>query len=196
MGSKQPSAEFFWDARQRISPPLCPFPSPHPFNLCTFVYSSSQMDGDSTQKPNSPIMCANGCGFFGYVPFLPSFLFVMISSFIALCSYTYLIGASPHSNPLTSNLCSKCHRDLQTRQKSAEPVRLTTPERMYTLPIPLICAISCCLLLISRSFILLRTYSSCSIYPICPCPRTYPLNTIPHTNLHTRYHIHRTNRAR
>jgi len=23
------------------------------------------MDGDSTQKPNNPIMCANGCGFFG-----------------------------------------------------------------------------------------------------------------------------------
>jgi len=23
------------------------------------------MDGDSTQKPNSPILCSNGCGFFG-----------------------------------------------------------------------------------------------------------------------------------
>lgn len=23
------------------------------------------MDGDSTQKPNNPVLCANGCGFFG-----------------------------------------------------------------------------------------------------------------------------------
>jgi hypothetical protein len=43
-----------------------------------------KMDGDSTQAPNNPVMCANGCGFFG--------------------------------NPLTSNLCSKCHRDIQSRQ--------------------------------------------------------------------------------
>lgn len=42
------------------------------------------MDGDSTQKPTAPVMCANGCGFFG--------------------------------NPVTSNFCSKCFRDIQSRQ--------------------------------------------------------------------------------
>jgi len=45
------------------------------------------MDGDSTQKPNTPVMCANGCGFFG--------------------------------NPLTSNFCSKCYRDIQSRQQQS-----------------------------------------------------------------------------
>jgi hypothetical protein len=47
------------------------------------------MEGDSTQKPNSPVLCSNGCGFFG--------------------------------NPLTSNMCSKCHRDSQARQPQQQP---------------------------------------------------------------------------
>jgi hypothetical protein len=72
-----------------------------------------QMDGDSTQKPNSPIMCANGCGFFG--------------------------------NPLTSNFCSKCHRDLQSRQPKElipdvrthmEPVKSSLPPEPTTTPTP------------------------------------------------------------
>jgi len=47
------------------------------------------MEGDSTQKPNSPVLCSAGCGFFG--------------------------------NPLTSNMCSKCHRDAQARQQQQQP---------------------------------------------------------------------------
>jgi hemolysin activation/secretion protein len=47
------------------------------------------MDGDSTQKPNTPVLCSAGCGFFG--------------------------------NPLTSNMCSKCHRDAQARQQQQQP---------------------------------------------------------------------------
>jgi hypothetical protein len=89
---------------------LFPFPSQTPpcllyIHLYIPPHYSTQMDGDSTQKPNSPIMCANGCGFFG--------------------------------NPLTSNLCSKCYRDSQARQKDlAEPAVKPTPEPVATAPAP------------------------------------------------------------
>lgn len=46
------------------------------------------------QKPNTPVLCSNGCGFFG--------------------------------NPLTSNMCSKCHRDVQARQQQQQPSLIDT----------------------------------------------------------------------
>jgi len=55
------------------------------------------MDGDnSTQKPNSPVLCSAGCGFFG--------------------------------NPVTSNMCSKCHRDAQARQPQQLQQQQQAPE--------------------------------------------------------------------
>eukprot|EP01111_Echinosteliopsis_oligospora_P014509 TRINITY_DN547_c0_g1_i1.p1 TRINITY_DN547_c0_g1~~TRINITY_DN547_c0_g1_i1.p1 ORF type:complete len:150 (+),score=18.94 TRINITY_DN547_c0_g1_i1:126-575(+) len=54
------------------------------------------MEGDSTQKPNTPPPCSNGCGFFG--------------------------------NPLTSNMCSKCYRDTQAKQKSPAVPDLKAPD--------------------------------------------------------------------
>mmetsp|Transcript_31417 Transcript_31417/g.50729 ORF Transcript_31417/g.50729 Transcript_31417/m.50729 type:complete len:167 (-) Transcript_31417:509-1009(-) len=64
----------------------------------------SDNSDSSTVRQTQPVLCANGCGFYG--------------------------------NPMTQNCCSKCHRDLQSRQKKIEPVSQPIPEIKSIPPAP------------------------------------------------------------
>lgn len=73
------------------------------------------MEGEQQQN-NTPIRCANGCGFFGY-------------------HYEYIFILSISRNPLTGNMCSKCWKDKEPVQKKSTPVETPKQEVVSEQPL-------------------------------------------------------------
>lgn len=63
------------------------------------------MDSNSSQ---TPLRCVNNCGFFGYL---------LLNKFFFFFFQNWILFLKKFRNPLTGNLCSKCWRDKQNKEK-------------------------------------------------------------------------------